>query len=134
MQTGYILGLLSLPIFLEGCCPKNHQVKITGISFKLELSFNISADIFKCVFKRKNVFVNGVPALFDYHLKTQLSLGVQPQQHYRAVEGEIFMMPCIQSLNHKQWSRTGEGDEGNHDIPCDTLFTVEAKHSGNYSR
>lgn len=90
MQTGYILGLLSLPIFLEGCCPKNHQVKITG---------------------------------------------VQPQQHYRAVEGEIFMMPCIQSLNHKQkvWSRTGEGDEGNHDIPCDTLFTVEAKHSGNYS-
>ncbi|KAL3065684.1 hypothetical protein OYC64_015774 [Pagothenia borchgrevinki] len=87
MQTGYILGLLSLPIFLEGCCPKNHQVKITG---------------------------------------------VQPQQHYRAVEGEIFMMP---SLNHTQkvWSRTGEGDEGNHDILCKTLFTVEAKHSGNYS-
>ncbi|XP_034076972.1 LOW QUALITY PROTEIN: interleukin-18 receptor accessory protein-like [Gymnodraco acuticeps] len=83
MQTGYILGLLSLPIFLEGCCPKNHQVKITG---------------------------------------------VQPQQHYRAVEGEIFWMPCIQSLNqHKQkvWSRTGEGDEGNHGIPCETLF-----HSG----
>ncbi|XP_033964234.1 interleukin-18 receptor accessory protein-like isoform X1 [Pseudochaenichthys georgianus] len=91
MQTGYILGLLSLPIFLEGCCPKNHQVKITG---------------------------------------------VQPQQHYIAVEGEIFWMLCIQSLNqHKQkvWSRTGEGDEGNHGIPCETLFTVEAKHSGNYS-
>ncbi|KAI9519641.1 hypothetical protein NQZ68_025776 [Dissostichus eleginoides] len=47
-----------------------------------------------------------------------------PQQHYRAVEGEIFMMPCIQSSNqHKQkvWSRTGEGDQGHQGIPCETL-------------
>ncbi|XP_063737445.1 interleukin-18 receptor accessory protein-like isoform X2 [Eleginops maclovinus] len=91
MQAGYILVLLILPIFLEGCCRKKHQVKITA---------------------------------------------VQWQQHYRAMEGEIFMMPCIKSSNnHKQmvWSRTGKGSQGNQDIPCERNFTVETKHSGNYS-
>ncbi|XP_020493528.3 interleukin-18 receptor accessory protein-like [Labrus bergylta] len=62
-----------------------------------------------------------------------------PQQNtthhlYRAVEGEIFMMPCIRHAD-LVWSRIGQGREGNKgsSIPCGREFLAEDKHSGNYS-
>ncbi|XP_035483875.1 interleukin-18 receptor accessory protein-like isoform X1 [Scophthalmus maximus] len=54
-------------------------------------------------------------------------------QHYRAVEGESFMMPCITSVNghiNVVWSRTG--DEG-PSFDCGKVFPADAKHSGKYS-
>ncbi|XP_029317890.1 LOW QUALITY PROTEIN: interleukin-18 receptor accessory protein-like [Cottoperca gobio] len=59
-------------------------------------------------------------------------------RHYRAVEGEIFMMPCTASVNQHSpmvWSRTGEGREGNEgtSIACGMQFRAEAKHSGKYT-
>ncbi|KAL6112874.1 il18rap [Pungitius sinensis] len=55
--------------------------------------------------------------------------------HYRAVEGEMFLMPCIESVssyNNAKCSRTGEGAEGTT-FDCGTKFLVEAKHSGKYT-
>ncbi|XP_037341180.2 interleukin-18 receptor accessory protein-like isoform X3 [Pungitius pungitius] len=56
-------------------------------------------------------------------------------QHYRAVEGEMFLMPCIESVsscNNAKCSRTGEGAEGTS-FDCGTKFSVEAKHAGKYT-
>lgn len=77
------------------------------------------------------------------NLVLTLSLGLQhniSQQHYRAVVGDTFMMPCLkcQSQHQKEGlSRTEGGREGN-DCPCwlrdcGRTFTVESKHSGNYT-
>ncbi|XP_062234392.1 interleukin-18 receptor accessory protein-like [Platichthys flesus] len=55
-------------------------------------------------------------------------------QHYRAVEGESFMMPCIRSVSghiNVVWSRTG-GPEG-PSFDCGKVFPAEAGHSGKYS-
>lgn len=57
-------------------------------------------------------------------------------QHYRAVEGEIFMMPCLTNMSQQVvWSRTGEGTEGNEatSFGCGIIFLAEAKHSGKYT-
>ncbi|XP_038558211.1 interleukin-18 receptor accessory protein-like isoform X2 [Micropterus salmoides] len=56
-------------------------------------------------------------------------------QHIRAVEGEIFMMPCIKCVNlHMEvvWSGTGEGNE-HPSFDCGRKFLAEAKHSGKYT-
>ncbi|KAE8297469.1 Interleukin-18 receptor accessory protein [Larimichthys crocea] len=58
--------------------------------------------------------------------------------YYRAVEGEMFMMPCFKNENGVEevvWSMTGEGREGN-DRPCfhcQWKFLAEEKHSGKYT-
>uniref|UniRef100_A0A3P8UGX8 Interleukin 18 receptor accessory protein n=1 Tax=Amphiprion percula TaxID=161767 RepID=A0A3P8UGX8_AMPPE len=61
---------------------------------------------------------------------------------YRAVEGETFTMPCIESLNQKyveyletRWVRTGEGGEEKKDppYPCGNTTLAEAKLSANYT-
>ncbi|XP_008290780.1 interleukin-18 receptor accessory protein isoform X2 [Stegastes partitus] len=54
--------------------------------------------------------------------------------HYRAVEGETFMLPCINS-SPTVWSRTGEGGEEykGHSFDCGKAFLAEAKHSGKYT-
>ncbi|XP_039979688.1 interleukin-18 receptor accessory protein-like isoform X2 [Xiphias gladius] len=59
-------------------------------------------------------------------------------QHYRAVEGESFMMPCVKSTNRRinvVWSRTGDGRGGNEgpSFDCGKEFPAEVKHSGNYT-
>ncbi|XP_075934116.1 interleukin-18 receptor accessory protein-like [Anarhichas minor] len=56
-------------------------------------------------------------------------------QHYRAVEGEMFMMPCNKSVNRHMdvvCSRTGEGADGTSFV-CGRGFPAEAKHSGKYA-
>uniref|UniRef100_A0AAQ4PI23 Uncharacterized protein n=1 Tax=Gasterosteus aculeatus aculeatus TaxID=481459 RepID=A0AAQ4PI23_GASAC len=56
-------------------------------------------------------------------------------RHYRAVEGEMFLMPCIESVsshNNTVCSAAGEGAEG-RSFHCGTKFSVEAKHSGKYT-
>nr|XP_020463991.1 interleukin-18 receptor accessory protein-like [Monopterus albus] len=58
--------------------------------------------------------------------------------HYRAVEGEMFMMPCIKSMKgHMKvaWSRTAEGEGGTEgpSFDCDKVFSAEIKHSGTYT-
>ncbi|KAG7482751.1 interleukin-18 receptor accessory protein-like [Solea senegalensis] len=54
-------------------------------------------------------------------------------QHYRAVEGESFMMPCIKSGDgyiKVLWSRTGNVGPS---FSCGrVLFVAEAKHTGKY--
>ncbi|XP_029982745.1 interleukin-18 receptor accessory protein-like isoform X2 [Sphaeramia orbicularis] len=70
----------------------------------------------------------------------KMSSGVQQNathRHYRAVEGELFMMPCITSVHLNEavaWSRTDDCEEvtvGKHnDLK---LLRVETKHSGKYS-
>ncbi|XP_056228075.1 interleukin-18 receptor accessory protein-like isoform X2 [Seriola aureovittata] len=54
--------------------------------------------------------------------------------NYRAVEGEIFRLPCKGNKN-LVWSRTRDSMEGNEDqsFNCGTEFTVEANHSGKYT-
>ncbi|XP_034050297.1 interleukin-18 receptor accessory protein-like [Thalassophryne amazonica] len=69
-------------------------------------------------------------------------------QHYRAVEGEAFMMQCVSSLKRQVevvWSRTAGDSEGNKSGERGTrtdvisrhndlhFQIVEAKHSGNYT-
>ncbi|CAJ1049487.1 interleukin-18 receptor accessory protein-like isoform X1 [Xyrichtys novacula] len=59
-------------------------------------------------------------------------------QGYKAVEGEIFMMPCPKEVNqHTEvvWSRIGEGraEKGSPSFACGTEFLVEAKYSGRYT-
>ncbi|XP_016888205.1 interleukin-18 receptor accessory protein-like [Cynoglossus semilaevis] len=54
--------------------------------------------------------------------------------HYRAVEGENFMMPCIQSTQNNLWFRTGGHGpvEDNTSFGCGEVFTADVKHSGQY--
>ncbi|XP_074523264.1 interleukin-18 receptor accessory protein-like [Halichoeres trimaculatus] len=59
-------------------------------------------------------------------------------QHYKAVEWEIFMMPCLKRVNQLvevAWSRTGNGKEEIKGPPvdCGRKFLVEAKYSGSYT-
>ncbi|XP_034416859.1 interleukin-18 receptor accessory protein-like isoform X2 [Cyclopterus lumpus] len=49
-------------------------------------------------------------------------------QHYRAVEGEMFVMPCSESV----CSRTAGGAEGTSFV-CGSEFPAEARHSGKYT-
>ncbi|KAM6943568.1 interleukin-18 receptor accessory protein-like [Xenentodon cancila] len=59
---------------------------------------------------------------------------VASYQRYRVVEGEIFMMPCIQSSNPNVktvWSRT-EGNRG-PSFDCGREFSAQVKHSGKYT-
>ncbi|XP_044048657.1 interleukin-18 receptor accessory protein-like isoform X2 [Siniperca chuatsi] len=73
------------------------------------------------------------------HQKKRMGLQQSPtHQHYRAVEGEIFIIPCIKGVNpHTEvvWSGTGEGREGSkHPLfDCGRKFLAEAKHSGKYT-
>ncbi|KAF1392676.1 hypothetical protein PFLUV_G00030530 [Perca fluviatilis] len=54
-------------------------------------------------------------------------------QHYRAVEGEDFMIPCETVNQHMvSCSMTGEGNEGLSFV-CGRVFRAEAKHSGKYT-
>lgn len=58
--------------------------------------------------------------------------------HYRAVEGEIFMVPCVKSVNKNVEAErfgTGECRAGNKgsSLNCGEKFIAEAKHSGNYT-
>ncbi|XP_030269307.1 interleukin-18 receptor accessory protein-like isoform X2 [Sparus aurata] len=97
MPPGYIVILLMVPVFSQGCCVGNFQKKRTGLE----------QDIM--------------------------------QRYYRAVEGEIFMMPCFKCVNRIMevvWSRTGEGrEDGNEQSPfvCGRNVLAEAKHSGKYT-
>ncbi|XP_070823602.1 interleukin-18 receptor accessory protein-like [Chaetodon trifascialis] len=59
-------------------------------------------------------------------------------QYYRAVAGEVFMMPCLRYVSQHMevgWSRTGEGSKGNEhlSVDCGKKFLAEAKHSGKYT-
>lgn len=59
-------------------------------------------------------------------------------EHYRAVEGEIFMFPCfkVEDLSAEVvWSRMGEGRDGNEhpSFDCGAKFVAETKHSGQYT-
>ncbi|XP_073319901.1 interleukin-18 receptor accessory protein-like [Pagrus major] len=59
-------------------------------------------------------------------------------QHYRVVEGESFMMPCLKCVNRNMavvWSRTREGRDGKEQpsFHCGREFPAEAKHSGKYT-
>uniref|UniRef100_A0A3P9JM02 Interleukin 18 receptor accessory protein n=1 Tax=Oryzias latipes TaxID=8090 RepID=A0A3P9JM02_ORYLA len=59
-------------------------------------------------------------------------------QHFRAVEGELFMMPCIKSLEQPErtvWSRSGEDKKGNKDLTfdCGVKFVARVNHSGKYT-
>ncbi|XP_005466888.1 interleukin-18 receptor accessory protein [Oreochromis niloticus] len=59
------------------------------------------------------------------------------QKHYKAVEGQNFMMPycnCSKTVEMKSTSSSAEGG-GNEEqfLDCRKLFIAEAKHSGNYS-
>ncbi|XP_042349027.1 interleukin-18 receptor accessory protein-like [Plectropomus leopardus] len=59
-------------------------------------------------------------------------------QYYRAVEGEIFMMPCIKTVSWRtevSWSKIEDGRGGNEVPPvvCGSEFITEAKHSGKYT-
>ncbi|XP_077420335.1 interleukin-18 receptor accessory protein-like isoform X2 [Vanacampus margaritifer] len=58
---------------------------------------------------------------------------VMTQQHYRVVEGEMFLMPCIN--NKVTWYKIGVGREenGGFNLDCGREFLIEAKHSGNYT-
>ncbi|XP_069381862.1 interleukin-18 receptor accessory protein-like [Paralichthys olivaceus] len=54
-------------------------------------------------------------------------------QHYRAVEGESFMMPCLKSVSGhitEVWSRTGGSESLSFD--CGKVFPAEVEHSGKY--
>ncbi len=58
-------------------------------------------------------------------------------QHYRAVDGEFFMMPCFECANQSTkmvWSKTEDDREGNERFAfsCENMFPAEAKHSGQY--
>ncbi|XP_028258051.1 interleukin-18 receptor accessory protein-like [Parambassis ranga] len=51
-------------------------------------------------------------------------------QHYRVVEGESFMMPCVASL----WFRTTEGVElKDSSLDCGKVFQAQLNHSGKYT-
>lgn len=53
---------------------------------------------------------------------------------YRAVEGEIFMVPCFgQEDPHMEviWSRTA--DERHMSFECGMTFIAETQHSGQYT-
>ncbi|RVE74351.1 hypothetical protein OJAV_G00021180 [Oryzias javanicus] len=59
-------------------------------------------------------------------------------QHFRAVEGELFMMPCIKSLKQPArtvWSRSGEDKNTNKDLTfdCGVKFVAKVNHSGKYT-
>ncbi|XP_078102024.1 interleukin-18 receptor accessory protein-like isoform X2 [Sander vitreus] len=55
------------------------------------------------------------------------------RQHYRAVEGEDFMIPCETVNQHMvSCSMTGEGNEGISFV-CGRVFRAEAKHSGKHT-
>ncbi|KAM8895234.1 interleukin-18 receptor accessory protein-like isoform 2-T2 [Spinachia spinachia] len=59
----------------------------------------------------------------------------EANQHYTAVEGEMFLMPCTESVRRHddvESCGTGEGAEGTS-FDCGTKFSVEAKHSGKYT-
>ncbi|XP_068586430.1 interleukin-18 receptor accessory protein-like isoform X2 [Cebidichthys violaceus] len=93
MQTGYILFFCIFPIFSEGCCGRQRQLKRTG--------------------RQRDA----------------------THQHYRAVEGEMFMMPCNKSAHRHMdavCSRIGEGADGTSFV-CGRGFPAEAKHSGKYA-
>ncbi|KAM9817156.1 interleukin-18 receptor accessory protein-like [Neosynchiropus ocellatus] len=52
--------------------------------------------------------------------------------YYRAVEGEVFMLPC----NNRKvtWFRIGESPgEQNNSFECETKFFTKVTHSGNYT-
>ncbi|XP_035538283.1 interleukin-18 receptor accessory protein-like isoform X2 [Morone saxatilis] len=66
------------------------------------------------------------------HKKKTTGLQQNIHQHYRAVEGEMFMMPCLKSVSQVVWSSTGEQNE-RLSFDCGSKFLAEAKHSGNYT-
>ncbi|XP_051235056.1 interleukin-18 receptor accessory protein-like isoform X2 [Dicentrarchus labrax] len=68
----------------------------------------------------------------ENHKKKTTGLQQNIHQHYRAVEGEMFMMPCLKSVSQVVWSRTGEQNE-RLSFDCGSKFLAEAKHSGNYT-
>ncbi|XP_034536366.1 interleukin-18 receptor accessory protein-like [Notolabrus celidotus] len=58
--------------------------------------------------------------------------------HYKAVEGEHFMIPCLKPVHQLVqvvWSRIGKGKEDHEGLTfnCGRKFLAEAKYSGNYT-
>ncbi|XP_041635694.1 interleukin-18 receptor accessory protein-like [Cheilinus undulatus] len=59
-------------------------------------------------------------------------------QRYKAVEGEIFVMPCVERINQLTevvCSRTAEGnkEDKSQSLQCGREFLAEEKHSGEYT-
>ncbi|KAM4593850.1 interleukin-18 receptor accessory protein-like isoform 2-T2 [Odontesthes bonariensis] len=75
------------------------------------------------------------------HQKKMTGFKQHTHRHYKAVEGEIFMIPCIKSSNNTVGlhtlirSRTEEDKEGNNGstFSCGKGFLTEINHSGNYT-
>lgn len=67
----------------------------------------------------------------------ELCLGLRQgmaEERYRAVEGEVFMVPCLgQEKPHVEvmWSRTEE-EKTNLSFQCGMAFIAERRHSGQY--
>lgn len=144
MQAGYFVFYFVFPVFLEGCCMENHQRRNTGISFRHLHSWKT---LFKCLYVYCHPIVSHIVQLIKWirnltpKCRTHhLSLGLQQNiahEHYRAVEGEIFVMPCLKwDSEHVEvvWDRMGEGREENEhaSFDCGSKFHAEAKYSGVY--
>ncbi|KAM9825611.1 interleukin-18 receptor accessory protein-like isoform X1 [Syngnathus typhle] len=55
------------------------------------------------------------------------------QQHYRVVEGEMFLMPCTNNKVTWHKMRAERGENGDFFFDCGTEFLTQANHSGNYT-
>lgn len=53
-------------------------------------------------------------------------------RHYRAVEGETFMVPCINPVN-VEWRREQSGGDKDLSFKCGEEFIADTRHSGNYT-
>ncbi|XP_061596839.1 interleukin-18 receptor accessory protein-like [Cololabis saira] len=80
------------------------------------------------------VFLEGCRCDIKQQKKIKGPQQLAPYEHYRVVEGEIFMMPCIQSVK-TVWSRIEEDTGGNRgsSFDCGREFASEVKHSGKYT-
>lgn len=56
-----------------------------------------------------------------------------PQQHYRVVAGEMFLMPCTNNKVTWYKIRVDRKEDGGFYFDCGSKFLIEAKHSGNYT-
>ncbi|XP_051919120.1 interleukin-18 receptor accessory protein-like isoform X1 [Hippocampus zosterae] len=79
------------------------------------------------------IFLEGCCVKSNQHYKTGPRM-TMPQQRYRVVEGEMFLMPCTNNTVVTWYQITGDRKEdGSFSFDCGSEFLIEAKHSGNYT-